>query len=374
MKITTILLGFFGLLLFFTSCNNNEDPNHANDIFVALPTPPVKVKNTQGTWLVYDMHITAPEVEKVEISNKGELLLSYTDFISVGDMHIGTIWLPFPAQGWHDKDLVNDFLYTDAEGNSKQHRFTLKLPDDIPDPISIAFPVPQGVWLAEGAPGSNSYHTRALFPYSEPLFDPNQQGYLFGNNPQRYAIDYALLANGLPYENDGSALTDWHCYNLPIYAAKAGKVLFTEDGIPDNQTPGELDYPTDETNATGNVVYIEHADGTIGTYCHMVPNSLLVQAGDVVTTGQQLGRLGNSGNSFAPHLHMHVMTNPEGKEIEKYSDGLYMESLPYTFTQFTKLGSLPPGYLDEDPIYPFQPTQSEPFTHCLPSESDVISF
>lgn len=374
MKPSVLFSNLLGLLILAMACHENEAPNPANDIFIALPSPPVKVKNTEGTWLVYDMHVTAAEVEKVEIFNNGEMLLRYTDFITVGEKHIASIWLPFPPQGWPDKNLTNDFQYTDAEGNTKQYRFNFKLEDAYPEPITIAFPVPSGVWLAEGAPGSNSYHTRALFPFSEPILDPDQQGYLFGNNPQRYAIDYALLVNGLPYENDGTALEDWYCYNLPIYAAQGGKVLFTEDGIPDNQTPGGLDYPTDETNATGNVVYIEHADGSIGTYCHMVPNSILVQAGDVVATGQQLGRLGNSGNSFAPHLHMHVMTNPEGKEIVEYSDGLYMESLPYAFAQFTKLGALPPGYLDEKPIYPFHPTQSETFAHCLPAESDVIAF
>jgi murein DD-endopeptidase MepM/ murein hydrolase activator NlpD len=183
-----------------------------------------------------------------------------------------------------------------------------------------------------------------------------------------------MLVDGLPYINDGSHLEDWFCYNLPILAAQGGKVIFTEDGIPDNQTPFELDYPTDINNATGNVVYIEHADGTIGNYSHMVPNSILVEVGDVVIPGQQLGRLGNSGNSFAPHLHMHVLTNPEGKLLIEYSDGLFMESLPYKFAQFTKLGTAPIGYLDESPIYPFVPTMSEIYNNVIPSESDVIEF
>lgn len=362
------------LITLLTACNKNNPHNEASDLLAALPTPPVKVINTNGTWLVYEMHIKAPSLQKVEIQNNNQLLLSYTNFITRNDLHIASIWLPFPAQGWENEELQHQFQYRDANGNAKQHNLSINIEPQYPDPITIAFPVSEGVWLAEGAPGSSSYHTRAIFPYPEPLFDSTQQGYLIGNNPQRYAIDYAKLVSGLPYKDDGSQLEDWYCYNQPVLAAQGGKVLFTEDGIPDNQTPGKLDYQTDITNATGNVVYIEHADGSIGTYCHMIPNTLRVQTGDVVTTGQELGRLGNSGNSFAPHLHMHMLTNPEGKAILEYADGLFMESLPYKFSQFTKLGGLPPGYLDEPPLIPFTTTISEKQNNTLPSESEVIEF
>ena len=342
-------------------------------MLVALPTLPVKVINTSGTWLVYELHIQVASLQKVDIYNANTLQLSYTDFITHDNLHTASIWLPFPPQGWSDHELKHQFFYKDEKGNDKQRTVSINLEQQYADPITINFPVPEGVWLAEGAPGSNSYHTRAIFPFSEPVFDPSQQGYLIGNNPQRYAIDYARLENNFPYANDGLRLEDWYCYNLPVFAAKVGTVIFTENSIPDNTTPGEIDYPIDATNVTGNVVYIAHEDGSIGTYCHLVPNSILVEVGDVVTTGQQLGRLGNSGNSFAPHLHMHVLTNPEGKQITEYADGLYFESLPYKFSQFTKLGSLPVGYLDNPPpLEPFLPTMNEVYTNMLPSESDVI--
>ncbi len=356
------------------SCNKNESLNAPFDVLVALPTPPVKVNNTNGEWLVYEMHITAPSLNKVSIFNANTLQLTYSDFNTRENLHIASIWLPLPDQAWQEDIMVHLFEYIDNEGNTNYHTFNLKIENEYPDPISINFPVPQGVWLAEGAPGATSYHTRALFPYPDLFFDSTQQGYLIGNNPQRYAIDYALLVDGLAYKNDGLELEDWYCYNLPILAAQGGRVIFTEDGIPDNQTPFQLDYPTDINNATGNVVYIEHDDGTIGTYCHMIPNSILVEEGDVVSAGQEIGRLGNSGNSFAPHLHMHVLTNPEAKQLTKYSDGLFMESLPYTFSEFVKLGALPPGYLDESPVIPFVPTTAEVFNNVIPSESDVIEF
>ena len=361
------------LITILFSCNN-EPQNGPSDLHVALPTPPVKVINTSGTWLVYEMHIKVLSLQKAEIFNNGNLLLAYTDFLTKDSLHIASIWLPFPSQGWEKEELVHEFYYQDAEGASKKHNFTLKIKKQYPEPITISFPVPQGIWLAEAAPSSTSYHTRAIFPYPELLFDPTQQGYLVGNNPQRYAIDYASLVNGMPYINDGTQLEDWHCYNLPILASKSGKVLFTENNIPDNKTPGELDYPINASNVTGNVVYIEHKDGSIATYCHLIPNSILVEVGSFKLFDAASILLGNSGNSSAPHLHMHMLTNPEDKQINEYSDGLFFESLPYKFSQFTKLGALPPGYLDEPPLTPFTPTTSEVKINMLPSESDVIEF
>lgn len=45
-------------------------------------------------------------------------------------------------------------------------------------------------------------------------------------------------------------------------------------------------------------------------YAHLVPGSVAVSVGQVVSQGQLLGRLGNSGNTDGPHLHFHVMDSP----------------------------------------------------------------
>ncbi|WP_417866742.1 M23 family metallopeptidase [Xanthomarina gelatinilytica] len=367
----TVVFLLFAVLL---SCNKSDNLSENTDFHIALPTAPVKVINTNGTWLVYDLHIKTPHLEKVDIIYDDSLLLSYTDFITRNDLHIAHIWIEYPESGWEKEEILHTFEYKDTNNSFQVFTFPLQVETQYPNPKTIQFPVPEGVWLAEGAPGSTSYHTRAIFPFQDIQFDETQNGYLIGNNPQRYAIDYALMVNNLPYINNGEQLTDWHCYNLPVKAVEGGKVIFTENNIPDNTTPGKLDYETNTSNASGNVVYIEHLDGTISTYCHLIPNSILVSVGDIVNTGQVLGRLGNSGNSFAPHLHMHLLTNPENKELEEYADGLFMESLPYTFPEFIKLGALPPGYLDEKPITPFSPNLHEVFIDKLPSESDVIEF
>jgi murein DD-endopeptidase MepM/ murein hydrolase activator NlpD len=48
---------------------------------------------------------------------------------------------------------------------------------------------------------------------------------------------------------------------------------------------------------------IQHVGGYETIYAHM--DELLVEAGQEVAAGQQLGVAGSTGYSFAPHLHLH---------------------------------------------------------------------
>ena len=59
---------------------------------------------------------------------------------------------------------------------------------------------------------------------------------------------------------------------------------------------------------------------------HMQPGSVTVQKGDLVTQGQVIGKLGNSGDANMPHLHHQLTTGP----LIFASDGLppRFENLP----------------------------------------------
>ncbi|CQR46453.1 Peptidoglycan DL-endopeptidase CwlO precursor [Paraliobacillus sp. PM-2] len=62
------------------------------------------------------------------------------------------------------------------------------------------------------------------------------------------------------------------------------------------------------SNSYGNVVYIYHPDLKITTvYAHM--NRLSVSYNQRVNKGQQIGTMGNTGNSFGSHLHFEVHKN-----------------------------------------------------------------
>ena len=55
--------------------------------------------------------------------------------------------------------------------------------------------------------------------------------------------------------------------------------------------------------AYGRKIVIQHEDGTETWYCHL---SSFVRTTGYVTTGELIGRVGSTGNSTGPHLHLEV--------------------------------------------------------------------
>jgi murein DD-endopeptidase MepM/ murein hydrolase activator NlpD len=60
--------------------------------------------------------------------------------------------------------------------------------------------------------------------------------------------------------------------------------------------------------AYGNAVVIRHGNGTYSQYAHL--SKVEVRIGQVVKTGQEIARSGNTGNSSGPHLHFEIRTTP----------------------------------------------------------------
>ena len=80
--------------------------------------------------------------------------------------------------------------------------------------------------------------------------------------------------------------------NSPIVAATAGKVVYAG-----------------YNGGYGNYVKIDHGDGLATGYAHIVGGGFLVHKGDKVDAGQQIAKVGNTGNSFGCHLHFEVYKN-----------------------------------------------------------------
>ncbi|MFQ6113338.1 MAG: M23 family metallopeptidase [bacterium] len=58
---------------------------------------------------------------------------------------------------------------------------------------------------------------------------------------------------------------------------------------------------------------------------YIMKNSIVVQTGDTLQTGQPLGRIGNSGNTSEPHLHIHA------EKLEPNKPILEGEGVPIVF-------------------------------------------
>lgn len=102
----------------------------------------------------------------------------------------------------------------------------------------------------------------------------------------------------------------------PIVAARDGVVMDVQD---DFYEGGE---DLKKYGQRANRVVILHADGTMGVYAHLAPESAYTRPGRAVLAGEVIGRSGNTGFSTGPHLHFVVQRNA----------GMKIVSVPFEFT------------------------------------------
>lgn len=64
------------------------------------------------------------------------------------------------------------------------------------------------------------------------------------------------------------------------------------------------------TSSYGNYIIIAHYNGLYTLYAHGIAGSISVSTGQKVTQGQQIMKVGSTGNSTGPHLHFEVRKSP----------------------------------------------------------------
>jgi hypothetical protein len=150
------------------------------------------------------------------------------------------------------------------------------------------------------------------FPLEGGTFAVLQGGNSFMTNPfhhwfpsDEYGLDLVKV-NALGNRARGIApprLSDYASYEVAVHSPCAGIVEEAVNDLPDN-LPGS----TDPGHISGNHVLLRC--GTVRVLLgHLRQGSLDVARGESIRTGQLVGRIGNSGNTNEPHLHISAVAS-----------------------------------------------------------------
>lgn len=158
-------------------------------------------------------------------------------------------------------------------------------------PVELAFPLQDGRYYV-GQGGGNP-----LLNYHNVI------------QSQRYALD-VLALNTVGTKARGfypSELQRYEIFGQGVHSPCDGVVVSVVDGLPDLTPP-----MMDADNPPGNHVIITCHNINI-VLAHLQNGSVVVEPGTTVKTGELLGRVGNSGNTSEPHLHIHAVPAAEAR-------------------------------------------------------------
>lgn len=163
-------------------------------------------------------------------------------------------------------------------------------------PAELAFPLRGGVFFV----GQGGASPRLNIHYEDPA--------------QRFALDIVKLnvagtrASGL-YPSDPAR---YAAFGQSVHSPCEGRVLEAVDGRPDNRPPA-----VDVGSLAGNHVVIRcERQGVDVLLAHLMQGGVAVAAGQAVDAGQVVGRVGNSGNTSEPHLHIHAVQRGSGSVFD----------------------------------------------------------
>lgn len=144
-----------------------------------------------------------------------------------------------------------------------------------------------------------------------------------------FAIDLrGLDQNYAEKKNDAGENDSAWGWGREILAPAAGIVTYARNDVPNNPRPGDPDINSlgalhDPVMAfMGNCVIIDHGNSEYSVMAHLQQGSVTVKLGERVAAGQGIGKLGNSGDSFGPHLHYQLQSGPQP---------FHGQSLPFRF-------------------------------------------
>lgn len=108
-----------------------------------------------------------------------------------------------------------------------------------------------------------------------------------------------------------------------VLAAAPGRVARLRDGVADISVKA-AGAPALNGQDCGNGVVIDHGEGWETQYCHLAKGSVAVTVGQAVESGQPIAKVGLSGNTEYPHLHLTV--RKAGTVVDPFAPDLAPEA------------------------------------------------
>jgi len=221
--------------------------------------------------------------------------------------------------------------------------------------------VGHGWWNGNGCCDTVNAHRAATLPVNGTIKPPEQ-----------FAIDYVRIdEHGGCCTGPVKDIKSWPFFGAPVLAAAAGKVVEMSDDQ-DEQVPGPAVGVT-AANAAGNHIIQDIGNGRFILYAHFRRGSIPadIKVGTLLTAGQQIGAVGNSGSSTAPHLHFQVMDRPST---------LNAIGLPFVFDTQVVDGVIKETPAEADRLYEaggpvtMQKSGAGPQTGKMPAEGQVFGY
>jgi Peptidase family M23 len=267
-------------------------------------------EHSKLNWLVKLM-VVALYILHMFLSGRWDMLSYYLRFVLVALFAVAAIMSfakakslpPYPSRKFND--------YLNLGVNSLVAVFFLTI---------LSSYVPQGYFV-------NEESVRLSFPLKNGIYYVGQGGnspalnYHNTNLVQRYALDIVKLttfgtrANGF----QPRSLTNYNIFEETLYSPCNGTVNATVNNLPDLIPP-----KSDRQNPAGNHILLQCKGADI-LMAHLQRRSITVQAGEAIRVGQAIAKVGNSGNTTEPHLHIHARKENTG------NSALEGEGLPMLF-------------------------------------------
>jgi len=351
---------------------------------VDCPFPPIAVKVAQKAGesrvLAYELNITNFDVvpltlKQMEIfgeGNKEHLLAAISgDALPAFMVEVGSsgapkkpqviepgrravifLWVELAPGTLLPRNLSHRMVFVAESPTTGSTDITESTLEDFPVPVNpetlpvLSPPFDGGIWLAGDGPGNDSGHRRSILAIDGRTY-----------SPERFAADWVKVGpNGDSHHDETARNENWWGYSEPIHSVAEGEVTQVVDGIADN-TPRVLPKQVTLDNIAGNYVIVRISPNRYVTYSHLQPGSISVALHDHVSRGAVIGRLGNSGQATAPHLHL---------QLTDSDSVLQSEGVPFIFSSYTDFG---PGS-----DYEMDKHITIPRTDAIPGKDEVIEF